>query len=210
MLRYLYLLRHAEAKEKQVGQDDIDRKLTPRGMREALLIGTYLFKEKTKIDVIISSPAERAKATAGLVVDGLKWDHKTITFNDELYEASSRTFFNFLFTLDDAYKHIMLIAHNPVVSYVAEYLTKEEIREEGWKAITPDNDKYIKPETFFFEKGNYFLVVRFNNKIPFLDFILRDPAKETDRVKDAERFRFFCECKDINTFRYICKLLNIK
>ncbi len=127
MLRYLYLLRHAEAKEKQVGQDDIDRKLTPRGMREALLIGTYLFKEKTKIDVIISSPAERAKATAGLVVDGLKWDHKTITFNDELYEASSRTFFNFLFTLDDAYKHIMLIAHNPVVSYVAEYLTKEEI-----------------------------------------------------------------------------------
>lgn len=90
------------------------------------------------------------------------------------------------------------------------YLTKEQIRDEGWKVITPDNDKYIKPETFFFEKGNYFLVVRFNNKIPFLDFILRDPAKETDRVKDAERFRFFCECKDINTFRYICKLLNIK
>lgn len=127
MLRYLYLLRHAEAKEKQIGQDDIDRKLTPRGMREALLIGTYLYKEKAKIDIIISSPAERAKATAGLVVDGLKWDHKTISFNDELYEASSRTFFNFLFTLDDAHKHIMLIAHNPVVSYVAEYLTKEEI-----------------------------------------------------------------------------------
>ena len=127
MLRYLYLLRHAEAKEKQIGQDDIDRKLTPRGMREALLIGTYLYKEKAKIDIIISSPAERAKATAGHVVDGLKWDHKTISFNDELYEASSRTFFNFLFTLDDAHKHIMLIAHNPVVSYVAEYLTKEEI-----------------------------------------------------------------------------------
>ena len=127
MLRYLYLLRHAESKEKQIGQDDIDRKLTPRGMREALLIGTYLFKEKARIDIIISSPAERARATAGLVVDGLKWDHKTITFHDELYEASSRTFFNFLFTLDDTHKHIMLIAHNPVISYVAEYLTKEEI-----------------------------------------------------------------------------------
>ncbi len=47
MHRYLYLLRHAESKEKQVGQDDHERKLTPRGMREALLIGTYLFKEKT-------------------------------------------------------------------------------------------------------------------------------------------------------------------
>jgi phosphohistidine phosphatase len=127
MLRYLYLLRHAESKEKQIGQDDIDRKLTPRGMREALLMGTYLYKEKAKIDLIISSPAERAKATAGLVVDGMKWDHKTISYSDELYEASSRTFFNFLFTLDDAHKHIMCIGHNPVVSYVAEYLTKEEI-----------------------------------------------------------------------------------
>ena len=65
MQRYLYLLRHAESKEKQVGQDDHERKLTPRGMREAALIGTYLYKEKTTIDIIISSTAERAKATAG-------------------------------------------------------------------------------------------------------------------------------------------------
>jgi phosphohistidine phosphatase len=162
MLRYLYLLRHAESKEKQIGQDDIDRKLTPRGMREALLIGTYLYKEKAKVDVIISSPAERAKATAGLVVDGMKWDHKTITFNDELYEASSRTFFNFLFTLDDTHKHIMLVAHNPVVSYVAEYLTKEEIGDmapgslatikftiPSWKEIGEGKgelENYINPE----------------------------------------------------------------
>lgn len=162
MLRYLYLLRHAESKEKQFGQDDIDRKLTPRGMREALLMGSYLYKEKAKIDVIISSPAERAKATAGLVVDGLKWDHKTITYNDELYEASSRTFFNFLFTLDDMHKHIMLIGHNPVVSYVAEYLTKEEIGDmapgslatikfaiPSWKEIGEGKgelENYIYPE----------------------------------------------------------------
>lgn len=162
MLRYLYLLRHAESKEKQIGQDDIDRKLTPRGMREALLIGTYLFKEKAKIDLIISSPAERAKATAGLVVDGLKWDHKTITYSDELYEASSRTFFNFLSTLDDTHKHIMCIAHNPVVSYVAEYLTKEEIGDmapgslatikftiASWKEVGEGNgelENYIYPE----------------------------------------------------------------
>jgi phosphohistidine phosphatase len=162
MQRYLYLLRHAESKEKQVGQDDHERKLTPRGMREALLIGTYLFKEKTTIDVIISSTAERAKATAGLVVDGLKWDHKTITYSDELYEASSRTFFNFLSTLDDAHKHIMCIAHNPVISYVAEYLTKEEIGDmapgslatikfaiPSWKEVGEGKgelENYIYPE----------------------------------------------------------------
>jgi phosphohistidine phosphatase len=162
MHRYLYLLRHAESKEKQVGQDDHERKLTPRGMREALLIGTYLFKEKTVIDVIISSTAERAKATAGLVVDGLKWDHKTITFSDELYEASTRTFFHFLAALDDSHKHVMCISHNPVITYVAEYLTKEEIGDmapgsfvaikfniDSWNEVGEGNgelENYIYPE----------------------------------------------------------------
>ena len=133
MHRYLYLLRHAESKEKQVGQDDHERMLTPRGMREALLIGTYLFKEKTIIDVIISSTAERARATAGLVVDGLKWDSKRITFSDELYEASTRTFFHFLAALDDIHKHVMCISHNPVISYVAHFLPRVNIKFYGNK-----------------------------------------------------------------------------
>lgn len=162
MLRYLYLLRHAESKEKQIGQDDVDRRLTPRGMREALLMGTYLFKEKTKIDIIISSTAERAKATAGFVVDALKWDDQKVVFSEELYEASTRTFFNFISELDDTHKHIMCISHNPVISYVAEYFTKEEIGDmapgalvtikfniTSWKEVSEGNgelENHIYPE----------------------------------------------------------------
>lgn len=162
MPRYLYLLRHAESQEKQIGQDDRDRRLTPRGMREALLMGSYLFKEKATVDIVISSSAERAKLTAGLVVDGLKWDNKDIIFSEELYEASSRTFFQFLTNLNDDYKHIMCIAHNPVISYVAEYLTKEEIGDmapgglamikfniASWQDISLGNgalENYIYPE----------------------------------------------------------------
>jgi len=162
MQRYLYLLRHAESKEKQIGQDDQDRKLTPRGMREALLMGNYLFKEKAPIDVILSSTAERAKATAGLVVDGLKWDSKRITFSEELYEASTRTFFHFIAALDDSNRHVLCISHNPVISYVAEYLTKEEIGDmapaglviikfsiASWKEVGEGNgalESYIFPD----------------------------------------------------------------
>jgi phosphohistidine phosphatase len=156
------LLRHAESKEKQIGMDDHDRKLTPRGMREALLMGSYLFKEKTKLDIILCSTAERAKATAGLIVDGLKWDQKNIEYTDELYEASTRTFFQFLTGLDDTKKNIMCISHNPVISYVAEYLTKEEIGDMApgalvtikfnigsWKEVSEGNgelENYIYPE----------------------------------------------------------------
>jgi phosphohistidine phosphatase len=162
MQRYLYLLRHAESQEKQVGQDDHERRLTPRGMREALLMGTHLHKEKTILDEIISSTAERAKATAGLVVDGLKWDNNNITFSDELYEASERTFMHFIAGLNDAHQHIMCIGHNPVISNVAEYLTKEEIGDllpgafvsikfniASWKEIGEGNgelENHIYPE----------------------------------------------------------------
>ncbi len=162
MPRYLYLVRHAESKEKQVGQDDYERRLTPRGMREALSMGTYLYKEKTTLDAIISSTAERAKATAGLMADGLKLDPKDIVFTDELYEASTRTFFHFISELDDTKKNIMCITHNPFVSYVAEYLTKEEIGDmapgslvtikfniASWKEIGEGNgelENYIYPE----------------------------------------------------------------
>ena len=162
MPKYLYLLRHAESKEKQIGQDDHDRVLTPRGMREALLIGTYLYKEKMAIDCIISSTAERARATAGLIVDGLKWDEKKILYSDELYEASTRTFFHFLTSLDDTHKHIMCISHNPVISYLAEALTKEEIGDmapgsvaiikfniASWAEVAEGNgelENYVYPE----------------------------------------------------------------
>ncbi len=162
MIRYLYLIRHAESKEKQVGQNDQERVLTPRGMREAMLIGTYLYKEKAAFDSIICSTAERAKATAGLLVDGLKLEENKITFSEEIYEASSRTFFQFLSGLNDDHHRIMCISHNPVISYVAEYLTKEEIGDmapgalaiirfniDSWKEVAAGNgelENYIYPE----------------------------------------------------------------
>jgi phosphohistidine phosphatase len=162
MLRYLYLIRHAESKEKQVGQNDQERVLTPRGMREALLIGTYLYKEKATFDSILCSPAERAKATAGLVIDGLKLEDDKITFSEELYDASSRTFFQFLSELNDDHRRILCISHNPVITYIAEYLTKEVIGDmapgslaiirfniNSWKEVAAGNgelENYIYPE----------------------------------------------------------------
>ena len=162
MPRYLYLLRHAESKEKKVGQSDQERVLTPRGMREALLMGTYLYKEKATFDVIISSTAERARATAGLVVDGLKLNDEKIRYSEELYDPSTRTFFNFISELGEEHSRVMCISHNPVISYVAEYLTKEVIGDmapgalaairfniSSWKEVAAGNgelENYIYPE----------------------------------------------------------------
>jgi hypothetical protein len=91
---------------------------------------------------------------------------------------------------------------------IVPYLTKEQIRDNGWQVIVSDAMEKYRPGRFAFQKGNYFLVVDFNKQIPFLDIILRDPSRE-ERVPNPERFRFFCSCKDINTLHDLEKLLNI-
>lgn len=127
MPRYLYLLRHAESTERVDSQHDKERELTQRGIREALLIGTYLYKENTSFDTVLCSIAVRAKATAELIADAMKFGPEKIVEEDALYDASTRTFFQFVSQIDDKNNAILCIGHNPSISYLAESFTKAEI-----------------------------------------------------------------------------------
>jgi len=161
MPRFLYLLRHAQSADKQMSQRDSDRELTPEGVKQSILIGTFLFRQIIVPDIILSSTAERAKATAGLIADTVKVDLEKIQLHEDLYDASTRTFYQFLTQLEDQYQHIMCVAHNPAISYVAEYLTKSEIGDmppagiaiikfniHAWKEIGEGNGElmnYVNP-----------------------------------------------------------------
>lgn len=88
------------------------------------------------------------------------------------------------------------------------YLTKEQIEAEGWK----DKTSYLNINCWSFEKGNRFAVLKVHDlKNPFiLQIIVKDPSiEELVFGVPSEHYRFIAPCKDINTFRYICKLLNI-
>ncbi|HYF67721.1 MAG TPA: phosphohistidine phosphatase, partial [Ohtaekwangia sp.] len=90
---------------------------------------TYLKKQKTLPEVIMCSVAERAKETARLIAGALEFDLERIILQEELYDASTRTFFQFISQLEDNLHHVMCVGHNPVISYLAEYLTKADIGE---------------------------------------------------------------------------------
>jgi hypothetical protein len=71
------------------------------------------------------------------------------------------------------------------------YLTKEQIEKEGWEFI------WAHPGELQFRKnGNQ---IAFN----FLKYTL------LIQIGSDDSFSYKGECKDINTFRYICKLLGI-
>ncbi len=145
MARYLYLLRHAESAEKQVGEHDRERELTQGGIREALLIGAHLLRENIKFDAIHTSTAVRSKATAVIVTDAMKISSDEIIEDDSLYEASTRTFFEFVTQLDDEVRSVLCVGHNPVITYLAESLTKAEIGDmppAGLAVIKFSNDPW--------------------------------------------------------------------
>lgn len=162
MPRYLYLLRHAESAQKQLHENDKDRELSSRGIKEALMIGTYLFKQNTPLNIIMSSTAARALKTANLVADALKIDSAKISPQEDLYEASPRTFLHFVSQLDDEYQHVMCVGHNPTISYLAEHFTKAEIGDmapgglssisfniKSWNEVSEGNgelERYVFPD----------------------------------------------------------------
>lgn len=163
MPKLLYLLRHSQSADKQPGQSDKERELTPTGMQNSLQIGSYLLKEKILLDVLYTSTANRAQATAQLISDALKIDAEKTIPEDELFQASVRTFLKFLTKIDDAYSHVMCVGHNPVISYLAEYLCAAEIGDmptsglaiikfsvNSWKELTQgvgELQGFITPES---------------------------------------------------------------
>ena len=105
----------------------MDRELTPVGTKQTFQLGAYLHREKIQPDVIYCSNAVRARTTAQLISDTIKLDVEKIIPDEELSQASVRTFFEFISQLDDAYTRVMCVGHNPEISYLAEYLTEAAI-----------------------------------------------------------------------------------
>jgi phosphohistidine phosphatase len=129
MPKLLYLLRHAQSADKQQGQTDKDRELTPLGVKETFQIGAFMHREKIFPDVIYTSTAFRASTTAQLIADTIKLDLGRIIADEELFQASVRTFMEFIRQAYNDYDTILCVGHNPAISYLAEYLSKAEIGE---------------------------------------------------------------------------------
>lgn len=78
------------------------------------------------------------------------------------------------------------------------YLTKEQIEAEGWVATCfSESEDYGMCS---FKKGA-FECRRWSNQNDYIEFL---------NSRTSDDIIYEGGCKDINTFRYICKLLNIK
>ncbi|MEA3502133.1 MAG: histidine phosphatase family protein [Actinomycetota bacterium] len=121
MLR-LMLFRHGKSDWNTTTRGDRDRPLSPRGERAAATMGLVLRKMGEVPDLVVSSPAVRAEATAALARISGGWDSR-LEISDELYGAGPETALGVAARCGGDAERLMLVGHEPTWSLLAERIT---------------------------------------------------------------------------------------
>jgi phosphohistidine phosphatase len=115
----LYLVRHAKAVKTVGASGDIDRPLHEAGYEEAYRIASGLFATGDVPELIVSSPAVRAISTALIFQRSLHVPDSRIQIMERIYEASLDDIYEIVAGLDDRYRSVMLVGHNPSFTMLA-------------------------------------------------------------------------------------------
>ncbi len=127
MLKRLFLIRHAHAVSVESGMKDIERPLSGNGLRDATHIGLYLNDRSIVPDAILSSPAIRTKETVESITNQIHFSDDSVEFIDDLYEPSIRVMARVIGEIKENVNDVLLVSHNPAITYLSEYLTGEPI-----------------------------------------------------------------------------------
>lgn len=122
--RSVFLVLRAQVTPENPIVQDLDRKLTAKGMRDAEGLGIYLHQHNIpEPDWIFVSPAERTAFTTELI--RRHWaSHKPVAFEDILYTLEFNDYFNFVAGLNDHFRRVMIVGHNPAILNSAKKLMK--------------------------------------------------------------------------------------
>lgn len=123
-MKKLTLIRHAKSDWSSSVNSDFDRLLNARGKKAAPTMGRRMVETSILPDLLICSPAKRAKQTAELLAEELDYNQTDIIYEPDIYEASVKTLIN-LVAKFPAHEHIAMIGHNPGLSDLVEWLCPE-------------------------------------------------------------------------------------
>jgi len=115
----LHIVRHGKAlQEADLIQDD-DRPLIVKGITNNILVAKKFIAKYPTPCLIVSSYAARALHTAHIFARVIGYQHEKIEANEELYLHGDKEIYNILEHLSDRIDSVMIVGHNPDVTYVA-------------------------------------------------------------------------------------------
>lgn len=123
--RTLILLRHAKSAWPPEVPDH-SRPLAPRGRRDAAAVGRWLRQHAPPIDLVVCSPAVRARQTWQLLSAQLD-EEPPVHYDERLYGTAAEVFRTVTRELPAQSSTVLLVAHNPSLEDFVELLTGDRV-----------------------------------------------------------------------------------
>jgi phosphohistidine phosphatase len=117
----LSLLRHGKSSWSNARLKDIERPLSERGEKAVPRMGAFMARHGLAPDLILCSPAVRARQTLDLVLPHLK-AAPAVVYEDALYLASPRSMLKRIHKVAAKVRHTLIVGHNPGLQALAQDL----------------------------------------------------------------------------------------
>lgn len=165
-MKRLYLVRHAKSSWRDRELSDEARPLNKRGKRDAIRMGEYLARvRKVAPDLVMASPARRARDTVILLTGALGYSQDRIVWQRGIYTGDASDLLTLVRQVDDGCREAMLVGHNPYLTDLANLLSGETVKRvptcgvfcldfdvETWQALVEGSGK-----TAFFDRPKHVL-----------------------------------------------------
>ena len=146
-------MRHAKSDWQSGADNDFDRPLNKRGRRAAVEIGALLKKRIKPPDMVISSPALRARQTIERLFLQTGWRLERLKFDQALYLANLARLIDVCGEHEDK-STLMVVGHNPGLEDLLVHLCGEDIgRTKKGKLFTTANVAIIELGAGGLEQG---------------------------------------------------------
>ncbi|MFP4431340.1 MAG: SixA phosphatase family protein [Spirochaetaceae bacterium] len=149
-MKELLIYRHAKTEKAANGTADFDRELAPRGLRQSVEMAGKLRDKGIQPDLIVSSPAVRARRTAEVTLKTLG-SSLTPLEEPDLYGSDAGDYLKVIARSGNGAARLAVVGHNPSCEELLELLTGEAFHlgtaSIAWIRLPIDSWKDFSRET---------------------------------------------------------------
>ena len=147
-MKTVFLLRHGKSDWHAEFETDRDRPLAPRGTKAARRVGRFLAAAAGGPDLVLTSPALRARGTAELAAREGDWGCPVKVLST-LYGGTPEEVLGEVGLQDDAFESILLVGHEPTWSRLCERLTgaRARVPTACLVSVALDCDRWVEAAT---------------------------------------------------------------
>ncbi|WP_082422525.1 SixA phosphatase family protein [Aquimarina longa] len=125
-MKTLYMIRHAKS-SWEFDLPDIKRPLNEKGLRDAELVGEELKTLIKSLDMVLCSPAERARTTARIITSHLDISEGIFHLEPNLYDFEGSMVIDIIKKCNDQINSLMIFGHNHAFTSIANFFGDKHI-----------------------------------------------------------------------------------